>query len=157
MINGLLEFSFAGIPQEHLAPMLLDLVCDENNVTSTIFHGNDISRSSAIDTAFWNSLVSLGEDVFCYVNLRTLKIQGTSVAHASLLFIRYKNTNDLSVLLSTTDCRRASILASDEFYQWARTIAEKYGCKNFCGGLDSACDKDTQMYTKSGVSTITTL
>lgn len=130
-MNGLLEFSFEGISQEHLAPMLLELMCNENNVTSATFHGNDISLSSAIDTAFWTSLVSLGEDVSCYVNLRTLKIQGTSVTQASLLFIRYNNTNDLSVLLSTTDCRRASILASDEFYQRARTIAEKIWMQEF--------------------------
>ncbi len=156
-MNGLLEFLFEGVPPKGLASMVLDLICEGTNVVEATCRGIDIPPTSVMDPAFWNELGHFDDDTTCHVNLRTIRIGEKSIAQATIMIVFYGEINDVSVLLSTTDCRQADLLASEKIYRWARAISEKYDVDNFCGGLDSASDEDTQMYSQSGVSAVPTL
>lgn len=156
-MDGLLEFLFERVPPKRLASMVLDLIREETNVDEATRRGLDIPRTSVMDPAFWNRLAISDDDTTCHVNLRTIIIKEKSIARATIMIVRYDEITDVSVLLSTTDCRQANLFASKKIYYWARTISKKFGIDNFCGGLDSAFDEHTQMYTNGGVSSIETL
>lgn len=153
-MNGLLEFVFEGVPPNHLARMVMDCICEEENVSEATQDGADLPLKSVLDPVYWSNIASVSEDMACTVNLRTLRIGGKSIERATLQIIHYSGTNDVSVLLASTDCKKGNIYAAEEIYQWAREISEKFGVDNFYGGLEPASDVPTQLFSKNGVGSI---
>lgn len=130
-MDGLLEFLFERVPPKHLAAMVLDLIREETNVDEATRRGIDIPLMSVMDPAFWNRLAISDDDTMCHVNLRTIRIEEKSIARATIMIVRYGEITDVSVLLSTTDCRQANLLTSKKIYCWARTISKKFDIDNF--------------------------
>jgi len=156
-MNGLLEFVFEGVPANQLAQLIMDCLCEEENVSDATQDGVNLPLKFVLDPAYWSSIGSVGEDKACTLNLRVLRIRSKSVERATLQIIHYSDINDVSVLLASTDCKQGNVSNPEEIYQWAREISEKYSVDNFFGGLEPASDEHTQLFSKSGVGPVKTI
>ena len=153
-MNGMLEIVFEGVQLNHLAGLVMDYICEEGNISEATQDGIYVPSKYIIDPAYWEGIGSATEDTACTVNLRTIKIGGKSVDMATLRIIHYSNVNDVSVLLSSIDCKRVGLSDSDGIYHWARDISGKFGVENFYGGVEPASDEDMRLFSKNGIGLI---
>lgn len=156
-MRGLLEFVFEGISPSQLSRVVIDSIGQIENVTDATLDGSDLPLSLALDAVYLSNIASAGEDTACLLNLRALTIADKRVERVTLQITHYGNNNDLSVLLSNTDCLNAQISTAVELYAWAKVVSEKYEVKNFYGGLEPAFDENTQLYSKDRIGPILTL
>lgn len=153
-MHGLLEFVFEGISPDQLARVVIDSVGQEENVGDATQDGSALPPDAVLDPGYLTGIASTGESAGCSINLRSLRMDGKLVQRATLQVIHYDGKNDLSVLLASTDCLNADLSSAEEFYQWAKSVSERYEIENFYGGLEPAFDGSTQLYSKGRIGPV---
>lgn len=153
-MDGLLEFVFEGISPDQLARIVIDSAMQTENVSEATRDGDDFPVESVLDPLYWSGVASADVSVACTINLRVLKVGDKFVKNATLQVIHYEKTNDMSMLLASTDCKSANIATAAELHQWAKSASERYQILNFYGGLEPAFDENTQLFHKNKVGPI---
>lgn len=148
-MNGLMEFVFEDISRDHLARMIIDSIGGGENVTDAVRDGVDVPLTSISDAFYWNDFGTSSEDTACTINLRTLKIGAAAVDLATLRIVHYGDSNDVTILVSSSDWMSVNMHDSDEIFQWAQRLAEEYTVANFFGGFEPATDEDMQLFSKA--------
>lgn len=153
-MNELLEFTFEDVLANELGAMLLYCLQGEDNLCDAIQDGVCLSRKNVFDLLYWTQIGCACEDIACTLNLRRIEVGNILVESATIQVIHYSGITDVSVLLSSSDCKNANLFYAEDIYQWAKKLSAKYGASDFFGGLEPASDKSTQLFSRNGVGTI---
>jgi hypothetical protein len=147
LMHGLLEIVFEDVPADRLASIVVDHMGDEANIIDTAQDGVPFPTDAVEISRRISHIALLDGNVACNINLKAMKIDEKSVPYVTLRIIRYDLKTDASILFTSTDCNAAQISTADELHQWAMRVGEKYGAKNFYGGLDPAEDEKTRLFS----------
>lgn len=150
-MNGLLELVFEDVSADSIGSFTMKLIGDEANIVDIHRNGDEsLPTYSAFDFNIWSELARSEENSTIFINLNRLNIASKAVVNATLQIVHYKNMNDLIILLSTEDCKKANLVLSDDIYQWVLRISQSFNVTDFFGGLEPADDERTQIYSSCG-------
>lgn len=150
-MHGLLEIVFEDVPPDRLAGIVVDHMGDEANIIDAAQDGVPFPTDAVDISRRLSHIALMDATVACIINLKAMKIAEKLVPNVTLRIIRYDLHTDVSILFTSTDCYAAHISTSDELHRWAMRVGEKYGAKDFYGGLDPAEDQKTQLFSKTCV------
>jgi len=150
-MHGLLEIVFEEVPPDRLAGIVVDHMGGEANIIDAAEDGVPLPTDAVEISRRLSDIALMNATVACNINLKAMKVGEKSVPYVTLRIIRYDLKTDVSILFTSTDCNAAQIWTSEELRRWAMRVGEKYGAKNFYGGLDPAEDEKTRLFSRTCV------
>ena len=143
-MSELIEIVFQNVMVHKLVAIISEQICPQ--VLSASYNGEDIQNRFE-KNVFEESLAGMKNGDSIFLNTRMIASNSTEVQFCSAQIIKYNNILDLSLIFDLEDLPKSSEASIPHLLRdFAFNIAQKYSIDVYYGGIEPACDKQTQLF-----------